>query len=95
LNPELTDIACAGLNDMELGEDNLVVQRASEGGVRMMSIIGLHNNMSLLGSFSINFTDIQPSCILLLLNLAGSIDELHRDYEGMRSVIQFCLFVCV
>ncbi|KAG0210956.1 U2 small nuclear RNA auxiliary factor 2 [Mortierella sp. GBA30] len=83
LDPNLTDIACQGLNNMMLGEKKLVVQRASVGSSRNQNpagganAIALHPNLMLPGSGS---TDVVPTTVLQLLNMVGP-EELEDDQE--------------
>ncbi|KAF9107582.1 U2 small nuclear RNA auxiliary factor 2 [Mortierella sp. GBA35] len=84
LDPNLTDIACQGLNNMMLGEKKLVVQRASVGSSRNnqnpaggANAIALHPNLMLPGGGS---TEVLPTNVLQLLNMV-SPEELEDDNE--------------
>ncbi|OMJ12271.1 Splicing factor U2AF 50 kDa subunit, partial [Smittium culicis] len=85
----VTDIACTGLNNMELGDRRIIVQRASVGsrtnqlpsqmmgmqpGVMPMGVPGGLLPSNLTGD------NIQPTTILQLLNMVGN-DELVDDEE--------------
>ncbi|KAF9191538.1 U2 small nuclear RNA auxiliary factor 2 [Haplosporangium sp. Z 11] len=83
LDPNLTDIACQGLNNMMLGEKKLVVQRASVGSSRNQNpagganAIALHPNLMLPGAGP---TEVVPTQVLQLLNMV-SPEELEDDQE--------------
>ncbi|KAH7047668.1 hypothetical protein BKA57DRAFT_394186, partial [Linnemannia elongata] len=84
LDPNLTDIACQGLNNMMLGEKKLVVQRASVGSSRNnqnpaggANAIALHPNLMLPGAGP---TEVVPTNVLQLLNMV-SPEELEDDQE--------------
>ncbi|KAF8931390.1 U2 small nuclear RNA auxiliary factor 2 [Dissophora ornata] len=83
LDPNLTDIACQGLNNMMLGEKKLVVQRASVGSSRNQNpagganAIALHPNLMLPGAGA---TEVVPTNVLQLLNMVTP-EELENDDE--------------
>ncbi|KAG0290908.1 U2 small nuclear RNA auxiliary factor 2 [Dissophora globulifera] len=83
LDPNITDIACQGLNNMMLGEKKLVVQRASVGSSRNQNPAGganaitLHPNLMLPGGGP---TEIVPTNVLQLLNMVTP-EELENDDE--------------
>ncbi|KAG0366337.1 U2 small nuclear RNA auxiliary factor 2 [Gamsiella multidivaricata] len=83
LDPNLTDIACQGLNNMMLGEKKLVVQRASVGSSRNQNpagganAIALHPNLMLPGTGA---TEVLPTTVLQLLNMVTA-EELEDDQE--------------
>ncbi|ORZ21824.1 hypothetical protein BCR41DRAFT_350084 [Lobosporangium transversale] len=85
LDPNITDIACQGLNNMMLGEKKLVVQRASVGSSRNQNpagganAIALHPNLMLPG---VGPTEVVPTNVLQLLNMVTPEDlEEDQDYE--------------
>ncbi|KAJ3333680.1 hypothetical protein HDU76_005154 [Blyttiomyces sp. JEL0837] len=81
LNPAITEIACQGLNGMELGDKKLVVQRASIGSNKQAaaapSFLPSMLPSSLLGMTAGN---IEPTTVLLLLNMVTA-EELEDDEE--------------
>ncbi|KAF9422533.1 U2 small nuclear RNA auxiliary factor 2 [Entomortierella beljakovae] len=83
LDPNITDIACQGLNNMVLGDKKLVVQRASVGSSRNQNpagganAIALHPNLMLPGTGS---TEVVPTNVLQLLNMVTP-EELEDDEE--------------
>ncbi|KAI1317901.1 hypothetical protein EDD11_007563 [Mortierella claussenii] len=83
LDPNITDIACQGLNNMMLGEKKLVVQRASVGSSRNQNpagganAIALHPNLMLPGAGP---TEVVPTDVLQLLNMVTP-EELEDDDE--------------
>ncbi|KAF9952001.1 U2 small nuclear RNA auxiliary factor 2 [Mortierella alpina] len=92
LDPNLTDIACQGLNNMMLGEKKLVVQRASVGSSRNQNPAGgansiaLHPNLMLPGSGP---SEVVPTNVLQLLNMV-SPEELEdaQEYEDILEDIR-------
>ncbi|ORX95524.1 hypothetical protein K493DRAFT_219056 [Basidiobolus meristosporus CBS 931.73] len=81
VDPAITDIACQGLHNMELGDKKLVVQRASIGAKMAAPSFGT------LGSFPIppelipiNTHTSEPTTILQLLNMVTP-EELQDDDE--------------
>eukprot|EP00731_Ephydatia_muelleri_P029353 Em0020g997a len=92
VNHELTDIAIAGLNGMQLGDKKLVVQRASVGakvggdGLIQMGMPIAIPGLQIEGGASI------PTEVLCLMNMV-TVDELQDDeeYEGiMEDVREEC-----
>lgn len=90
MDPNLTDVACQGLNNMMLGEKKLVVQRASVGSSRQgqngpaggANAIALHPNLKLATSGS---TDVVPTHVLQLLNMVSPEElEDEQEYEGIN-----------
>jgi splicing factor U2AF subunit len=71
----VTDLACQGLNNMELGDKKLLVQRASVGAKPM---IGLNPPPQLFINAAPD--QLQPTRILLLLNMVTP-EELEDDEE--------------
>lgn len=94
VNHELTDIAIAGLNGMQLGDKKLVVQRASVGA----KVLGGPDGLIQLG-MPITIPGLQlegiasnPTEVLCLMNMV-TVDELQDDeeYEGiMEDVREEC-----
>ncbi|KAG2225584.1 hypothetical protein INT45_013695 [Circinella minor] len=91
-DPNVTDLACQGLNNMELGEKRLVVQRASVGAKQgdMHTSGGNNNNNNnntggTSGNMSLPFvpstvTDEEATRVLQLMNMVTP-DELEDDEE--------------
>jgi splicing factor U2AF subunit len=83
VDPHVTDIACQGLNNMELGDKKLVVQRASVGAKSVAPIgIGVGGIPSML-PVNLLQTDghsTEPTQVLQLLNMVTP-DELADDDE--------------
>jgi splicing factor U2AF subunit len=81
----MTDIACQGLNHMELGDKKLIVQRASVGANKSQQptvpVPGVGLPTSLL-SLSSGIND--PTRVLMLLNMVTP-EELEDDeeYQGL------------
>ncbi|KAI8806416.1 splicing factor U2AF 65 kDa subunit-like protein [Cladochytrium replicatum] len=80
VDPNVTDIACQGLNNIELGDKKLVVQRASVGATRDRQLIGGMAPMTtmLLAPGAITQGSGEPSTVLLLLNMV-TVEELAND----------------
>ena len=98
MDPNLTDIACHGLNNMMLGEKKLVVQRASVGSTRSSNpagganAIALHPNLMLATNGA---TEVLPTNVLQLLNMVTP-EELEDDqeFQGMiHTVIYISMFL--
>ncbi|KAI9236638.1 MAG: hypothetical protein BYD32DRAFT_369523 [Podila humilis] len=94
VDPNLTDVACQGLNNMMLGEKKLVVQRASVGSSRQgqngpaggANAIALHPNLKLATSGS---TDVVPTHVLQLLNMVSPEElEDEQEYEDILEDIR-------
>lgn len=76
----MTDIACQGLNGMELGDKKLVVQRASVGankfGVPTLPILPATILTGAAGP-------VEPTTVLLLLNMVTAEELVNDDdYQG-------------
>ncbi|KAJ3056117.1 hypothetical protein HK097_008040 [Rhizophlyctis rosea] len=87
VDPAITDIACQGLNGMELGDKKLVVQRASLGANKIgpgagMPLILPHTLLTGEG-------EVIPSNVLMLLNMVTP-EELvdQEDYDEIMEDIQ-------
>jgi splicing factor U2AF subunit len=81
LDPSATDIAVEGLNNMELGDSALQVQRASIGMKQAAGVeMGVNAMAMMAGTTS---TDLEPSRVLQLLNMVTP-DELMdaEEYDG-------------
>ncbi|KAI8615241.1 U2 small nuclear ribo protein auxiliary factor 50 [Chytriomyces sp. MP71] len=80
VNPDITDIACEGLNGMELGDKKLVVQRAntsgSRPGVPAGTFLPAMIPTALLGAAG----NAQPTRVLMLLNMVTA-QELRDENE--------------
>ncbi|KAK3810786.1 MAG: splicing factor U2AF 65 kDa subunit-like protein [Benniella sp.] len=92
LDPNITDIACQGLNNMVLGEKKLVVQRASVGSSRNQNpagganAIALHPNLMLPGAGP---TEVLPTNVLQLLNMVTPQElEDDQDFEDIMDDIR-------
>lgn len=81
-DPNHAEIALEGLNNMELGESHLKVQRACVGLQQMASTSMGVSAMSMLASSSSK--DMEGGRVLQLLNMV-TLDELKNDldYQGM------------
>lgn len=83
MNHEVTDIACEGLNQLELGDKRLVVQRASVGSnkaaMSSQTTTGLASVAAALPNL-ISKAPAQPSTVVQLLNMV-SPEELLDDEE--------------
>lgn len=78
LDTTITDIACEGLNGMELGESTLTVNRASIGSTQTMPEgTGLQAISALVESSGTTST---PTNVLILYNMVTS-EELNDDTE--------------
>ncbi|KAJ3016402.1 hypothetical protein HKX48_004043 [Thoreauomyces humboldtii] len=84
VDPGITDIACQGLNGMELGDKKLVVQRASVGANRMgmpgMPGMGGFPMMGMPAPLLVANGPAEPTTVILLLNMV-TVDELVDDQE--------------
>ncbi len=86
-DPTSTDIAIQGLNDMDLGDRKLKVQKASVGITQVTGIEMGVNAMSMLaGTVSVDSSDV--SRVIQLLNMVTP-DELvdNEDYEGKHTML--------
>ncbi|TPX61839.1 hypothetical protein PhCBS80983_g00758 [Powellomyces hirtus] len=92
VDPTITDIACQGLNGMELGDKKLVVQRASVGANKM-GVSGFPM-MSMMPTQLLSATgSVEPTTVILLLNMV-TVDELidDQEYEDlMEDVREECM----
>jgi len=83
LEPSVTDIACQGLNGMEIGDKKIIMQRASVGSVKGYPAMG--TTVPVAAPTSMNFFSSQPttlelSNVLLFLNMVTP-EELEDDDE--------------
>ncbi|KAJ3186164.1 U2 small nuclear RNA auxiliary factor 2 [Gaertneriomyces sp. JEL0708] len=74
VDPNITDIACQGLNGMELGDKKLVVQRASVGATTkpLVSPTSVPTTSTVTGA-------VMPTTVLLLLNMVTREELLNDD----------------
>lgn len=81
-NPDLTDVACEGLHGLELGENKLVMQRASVAAPALMGgplpIAAPILAIEIIGGA--NLRSFKPTSILLLLNTVLP-EELEDDAQ--------------
>ncbi|CAJ0904125.1 11006_t:CDS:10 [Entrophospora sp. SA101] len=77
LDPSVTDLACQGLNNMELSDRKLVVQRASIGSAKNLGMAVVLSSSVLIPAGS---GEMQPTTVLQLLNMVTS-EELVDDEE--------------
>ena len=75
----ITDAACAGLNGMQLGDKQIVVQRASIGS-RKANPVAIPANPQVPGLQVSNMTAGPATEILCLMNMV-QVDELEDDEE--------------
>ncbi|KAK9674962.1 hypothetical protein K7432_016761 [Basidiobolus ranarum] len=81
VDPDITDIACQGLNNMELGDKRLVVQRASIGAKVATPIVGTLGSLPIPAELiPINAHASEPTTVLQLLNMITP-EELQEDDE--------------
>lgn len=83
LEPSVTDIACQGLNGMEIGDKKIIMQRASVGSVKGYPAMGA--TVPVVAPTSMNFfsagpTTLELSNVLLFLNMVTP-EELEDDEE--------------
>ncbi|CCX34389.1 hypothetical protein FPQ18DRAFT_332752 [Pyronema domesticum] len=80
LDPAATDIAVEGLNNMELGDSTLKVQRASIGMKQAAGVeMGVNAMAMMAGTTS---ADLEPSRVLQLLNMVTPEELMDNDeYE--------------
>lgn len=84
--PATTDLAVEGLNGMELGPQNIKVQRASIGVSQAAGLEMSVNAMSVLAGTA--STDLEEGRVLQLLNMVTPEDLLdNEDYEGLFSLL--------
>ncbi|CAG8527242.1 9748_t:CDS:10 [Paraglomus brasilianum] len=77
VDPNVTDLACKGLNNMELGDRKLVVQRASVGSAKNTTVATTLPPSLLIPAGN---GEMQPTRVLQLLNMVTP-EELVEDEE--------------
>ncbi|KAI9016309.1 hypothetical protein CLU79DRAFT_764373 [Phycomyces nitens] len=77
-DPSVTDLACQGLNNMELGERRLVVQRASQGAKHGGEVGGVFPALDILSVGIVK--DEDATRVLQLMNMVTP-EELENDEE--------------
>jgi splicing factor U2AF subunit len=77
VDPTVTDLACQGLNNMELGDRKLVVQRASVGSAKNAGVTNVLSTSVLIPTGN---GEMQPTTVLQLLNMVTP-EELVDDEE--------------
>ncbi|CAJ0748244.1 13808_t:CDS:10, partial [Entrophospora sp. SA101] len=77
VDPSVTDLACQGLNNMELSDRKLVVQRASIGSAKNLGMAVVLSSSVLIPAGS---GEMQPTTVLQLLNMVTP-EELVDDEE--------------
>ncbi|RIB08577.1 hypothetical protein C2G38_1982616 [Gigaspora rosea] len=77
VDPSVTDLACQGLNNMELGDRKLVVQRASVGSAKNTGVASVLPSSVLIPSGN---GEMIPTTVLQLLNMVTP-EELVDDEE--------------
>jgi splicing factor U2AF subunit len=84
LDPAATDIAVEGLNNMELGDSTLKVQRASIGMKQAAGVeMGVNAMAMMAGTTS---ADLEASRVLQLLNMVTPEELMdNEEYEGAAS----------
>lgn len=85
VDPAATDVAIQGLNNMDLGDRKIRVQKASIGATQVSGVeMGVAAMSMLAGTTA---TDSDESRVLQLLNMVTA-DELmdNDDYEGKLSL---------
>ncbi|KAJ3035307.1 hypothetical protein HDV00_004083 [Rhizophlyctis rosea] len=86
IDSNITDIACQGLNGMELGDKKLVVQRASVGANKLG--IGAGMPLILPPTLLTGEGEQVPSKVLLLLNMVTPDELINQDdYEDIMEDI--------
>ncbi|PWA02392.1 hypothetical protein BB558_001458 [Smittium angustum] len=89
-DPTITDVACSGLNGMELGDRRIIVQRASVGSKNTLPVTQMTGQMP-FGGMQLNIPQsllqpalsgdkVRPSRVLQLLNMVSK-EELVDDEE--------------
>ncbi|TPX66071.1 hypothetical protein SpCBS45565_g04719 [Spizellomyces sp. 'palustris'] len=86
VDPAITDIACQGLNGMELGDKKLIVQRASVGASKMGMGMGILPPLLPTAVLTGAAGPIEPTTVLLLLNMVTA-DELVND-EDYQDILE-------
>ncbi|CAG8785238.1 9029_t:CDS:2, partial [Cetraspora pellucida] len=80
VDPSVTDLACQGLNNMELGDRKLVVQRASVGSAKNTGVASVLPSSVLIPSGN---GEMIPTTVLQLLNMVTPEELVDDDeYEG-------------
>ena len=93
VDPTCTDGAVEGLNGMELGDNNLKVQRASIGVTQAAGLEMGVNAMSMLAGTTSN--DLEEGRVLQLLNMVTPEELIdNEDYEGTLACILLFLLIC-
>ncbi|CAG8578720.1 17337_t:CDS:10 [Acaulospora morrowiae] len=77
VDPSVTDLACQGLNNMELGDRKLVVQRASVGSAKNVGVASALPSSVLIPAGN---GEMVPTTVLQLLNMVTP-EELVDDEE--------------
>ncbi|CAG8592643.1 15041_t:CDS:2 [Rhizophagus irregularis] len=77
VDPTVTDLACQGLNNMELGDRKLVVQRASVGSAKNAGVTNVLSTSVLIPTGN---GEMLPTAVLQLLNMVTP-EELVDDEE--------------
>ncbi|KAI9297383.1 hypothetical protein K502DRAFT_300915 [Neoconidiobolus thromboides FSU 785] len=87
MDPNITDLACQGLNGMEVGDKKIMMQRASIGApkapvapVTETAPPAGSTGASGLGFFSAGTTVLEPSEVLIFLNMVTP-EDLENDLE--------------
>ena len=84
VDPALTDLACQGLNDMELGDRKLVVQRASIGSERKQGAMATGANagvgIAVAAAAAAGADSGDPTSCMVMLNMVTAA-ELQDDEE--------------
>ena len=84
-DPTITDVACQGLNGMEIGDRRIVVQRASVGAGTRPGPPSLVSNLS-LSNFPPSSAQTIPSCSLILMNML-TFDDI-MDNSEYKDIIE-------
>ncbi|ORX95423.1 hypothetical protein K493DRAFT_219234 [Basidiobolus meristosporus CBS 931.73] len=93
VDPSVTDIACQGLNNMELGDKRLVVQRASIGAKAAAPFIGTLGSLPIPADLlPINNQDSEPTTVLQLLNMVmpEELDDEDEYQDILEDVGEEC-----
>jgi splicing factor U2AF subunit len=91
-DPDIIDLACQGLNGMEIGDKRLIVQRSTTKGTKAPEVPGLaapiQSDIPLLPVDILGFiaeNKAPPTRILMLLNMIS--DEDLRDDEDYQDIL--------
>ncbi|KAI8833851.1 hypothetical protein BJ741DRAFT_535225 [Chytriomyces cf. hyalinus JEL632] len=80
VNPEITDIACEGLNGMDLGDKKLVVQRASVGGSKTgPGAMAPGTFLPMIPASLLGSGNTKPTRVLMLLNMVTAAELVDND----------------